>query len=299
MWAEPGNTILFSRTVNELTNIWNYNFKDQALTQITFGTGPDFSPMRDPGGKGIYFVNGKSSGFLTVYHVHSKESTDIISRTQSAHHLAGWKARDVHHATPSRSESSRVSDIDGGNKVKIAAGEALRTGTWARTIFTCPFSDQELAQGKAYIVGADGSGLRRLPRMGDILWGLVWSPDQKSVYVTGLETKRGSPIPVVVWKWNVDGSNLEMFADNCGLVTAIDPGEQFLLSSVLGAEKTGIYEMSISDRKCISLIPGAVAAVFAHETGSRSCMQLLPVVKSPFSVSLGWMVNSPVRPRLR
>ena len=61
-----------------------------------------------------------------------------------------------------------------------------------------------------------------------------------------------------VWKWNVDGSNLEKFADNCGLVTGIDPGGQYLLGAVLGGEKTGIYEVSISDRKCISLLPGVV-----------------------------------------
>src|SRR5262249_15557557 len=27
VWAEPGNSILFSRTVNWLTNIWNYNLR--------------------------------------------------------------------------------------------------------------------------------------------------------------------------------------------------------------------------------------------------------------------------------
>ena len=79
VWAEPGKTLLFSRTVNGLTNIWNYSLQDRSLTQITFGAGPDYRPMPDPGGKGIYFVNGKSSGFLTAYHVHSKESTDIVS----------------------------------------------------------------------------------------------------------------------------------------------------------------------------------------------------------------------------
>jgi hypothetical protein len=62
VWAEPGKTVLFSRTVNGLTNIWNYSLKDKALTQITFGIGPDFSPMPDPGRKAIHFVNGKSSG---------------------------------------------------------------------------------------------------------------------------------------------------------------------------------------------------------------------------------------------
>ena len=80
-WAEPGNSVLFSRNVNGLTNIWKYNLQNRNLTQISFGTGPDFSPMPDPGGKGIYYVNGKSLGFLTAYHVHSKEATDMCPRT--------------------------------------------------------------------------------------------------------------------------------------------------------------------------------------------------------------------------
>jgi serine/threonine protein kinase len=46
VWAEPGNSVLFSRTVNGLTNIWKYSLQDRSLTQITLGTGPDFSPMR-------------------------------------------------------------------------------------------------------------------------------------------------------------------------------------------------------------------------------------------------------------
>jgi Tol biopolymer transport system component len=47
-WAEPGNSIFLSRTVNGLTNIWKYGLQDRSLTQITFGTGADFSPMPDP-----------------------------------------------------------------------------------------------------------------------------------------------------------------------------------------------------------------------------------------------------------
>ncbi len=104
--------------------------------------------MPDPGGKGIYFVNGKSSGFLTAYHVHSKESTDIVSEDASrAHHLAGWEARDVHHAPRTRRSELWVSDIDGGNKVKIATGEDLGTGTWAPDNFHLSFEESGPAQG--------------------------------------------------------------------------------------------------------------------------------------------------------
>ena len=99
VWAEPGKTVLFGRVVNGLMNVWSYNLNDRSLTQITFGTGPDYAPMPDPGGRGIYFVNGKSSGSLTAYHVHSKESTDIAEDATGPEHLARWKARDVRHVS--------------------------------------------------------------------------------------------------------------------------------------------------------------------------------------------------------
>jgi hypothetical protein len=57
--------------------------------------------------------------------------------------------------------------------------------------------------------------------------------------------------------------------NNCGMgvVTEADPSGQYLLFDVLYGEKTGIYEVSISDRKCISLLPGVVTfgAKFARD----------------------------------
>ena len=139
VWGEPGKTVLFSRTVNGLTNIWNYSLKDRSLTQITFGTGPDYSPMPDPGGKGIYFVNGKSSGFLTAYHVHSKESTDIVSEDATQPVISPDGKRVMYITLPAPESELWVSDIDGGNKVKIATGEHLGTGTWAPDNFHLSF----------------------------------------------------------------------------------------------------------------------------------------------------------------
>src|SRR5450755_3573391 len=44
VWQEPGKSILVSRTMNGLTNIWKLNLADKSLTQVTFGPGPDHSP---------------------------------------------------------------------------------------------------------------------------------------------------------------------------------------------------------------------------------------------------------------
>jgi serine/threonine protein kinase/Tol biopolymer transport system component len=269
VWAEPGKTLLFSRTVNGLTNIWKYNLQDRSLTQITYGTGPDFSPMPNPGGKEIYYVNGKSSGSLAAYHVHSKDSTDIVSEDASQPVISpnGKRVMYITLPAPDRNELW-VSDIDGDNKMKIATGEALGTGAWAQDNFHLAFFETGASAGaKAYIVGADGSALRELPPMGGTPINMVWSPDQKSVYVDSAE--KGSPISTV-WKWSVEGSNPEKFVDKCCIVWDVDPGGQYLLGVVWWGEKTGIYEVSISDRKCIPLLPGVVTLTTTFAPDGKS-----------------------------
>ncbi len=264
VWGEPGKSVLFSTTENGLSNIWKYDLQDRSLTQITYGAGPDYSPMPDPGGKGIYFVNGKSSGFLTAYHVQSKESTDIVSEdaTQPAISPDGKRVMYITLSAPKRYELW-VSDIDGGNRVEIANGENVGTGEWARDNFHLSFQEAGGGQGdKVYIVGADGSGLRQLPRTGDNVWTSVWSPDQKSVYMTIWEKA-----VMNIWKWRVGDSNPEKIVDDCCILLDIDPGGQYLLGIVQLGEKIGIYEVSISDSKCISLLPGVLtfSAIFARD----------------------------------
>jgi serine/threonine protein kinase len=255
VWAEPGKSVLISRTVNGLRNIWKYSLQDRSLTQITSGTGPDFSPMPDPGGKGIYYVNGKASGFLTAYHVRSRASTDIVSEDASQPIISpdGRRVMYITDPAPQRTELW-ASDIGGGNRVRIATGENLGTGTWAPDNSHLSFQEVRAdAGGKAYIVGADGNGLRELPLTFDTIMYSVLSPDQKTIYVTGHE--KASQVPTV-WRVNTDGSNAEKFVDNCGAVTDIDAGGQYLLGVVWFGERSGIYEVSTSNKKCIPLLPG-------------------------------------------
>ena len=263
-WAEPGNSVLFSRNVNGLTNIWKYSLQDRSLTQISFGTGPDFSPMPDPGGKGIYYVNGKSSGFLTAYHVHSKVATDIVSENATEPILSPNGKHVMYITSPAfRKTILWAVEIDSGNTVKIASGEELQTGTWASDNFHLSFVESGTGTGgKVYIVGADGSGLRQLPAMGGTPVISVWSADQKSVYVSVQEKMDTTPD---VWKWSEDGSQPERLADGCCVAWDDDPSGRYLLGVVVHGEKTGVYEVSTSDGKCIPLLPGVATetAVFA------------------------------------
>src|SRR5262249_213143 len=95
----------------------------------------------------------------------------------------------------------------------------------------------------------------------------VWSSDQKSVYVN-ITNKAGTP---EIWKWNVDSSNPEKFVDNCSVVTGADPSGKYLIGTA--GEGTGIFEVSISERKCIPLLPALVTSMlfFARAGSSFLC----------------------------
>jgi serine/threonine protein kinase len=269
VWDKPGDSVLFSRTVNGLSNIWNYRLKDRKLTQITFGTGPDFSPMPVSEGKGIYYVNGKSAGFLTAYNVHSRVSTDIASEeaSQPAISRDGKRVMYVTVAASNRNELW-VSDIDGGNKKKIATGEGLGAATWAPDNTHLAFFDNAgTEQGsKAYIAASDGTGLRQIPITSSDIWTLVWSSDQKTIYASGTTTASSVS---TLWRWNLDSSDPEKLLDNCGDGIGIDADRsgRYLLWIVLTGEKTGIYQVPISSKECVLLIPGVATfnAIFARD----------------------------------
>jgi serine/threonine protein kinase len=269
VWDTPGDSVLFSRTLNGLSNIWNYRLRDRKLTQITFGTGPDFSPMPDSGGKGIYYVNGKSSGFLTAYNVHSKVSTDIASEEAREPAISPDGKRVMYITIPSPKRSELwVSDIDGGNKVKIFTGTDMGTATWAPdNIHLAFFDDPGDGQGsKSYIAASDGSGLRQIPITSSDIWALVWSPDQKTIYASG--TTSASSVSTL-WRWNLDSADPEKLLDDCGdgIATDTDRSGRFLLWVVLSGEKAGVYQVPVASKKCVLLIPGVATfgAVFARD----------------------------------
>jgi DNA-binding winged helix-turn-helix (wHTH) protein/Tol biopolymer transport system component len=252
-WAEPGESIYLSHTMNGLTNIWKYRFIDHSLTQITFGTGPDFSPMADPSGRGLYYINGKAMGSLTSYNVQSKEMTDITSY-DAGEPVISADGKHVMYITYD-SEGKRtlwVSDLDGSNRLKIASGGHLATGRWTRDNSLLTFSEDDLAGDKVYVVRSDGSGLRQMSAVGKgEIVDTAWSPDQKFIYVT---MSAETAVEPEIWRWSADGSSQEKLVDSCSDVSDVDSQGKYLLGpSVMG---DGIYEVSLSDKRCIPLVTG-------------------------------------------
>ncbi|HEY4948741.1 MAG TPA: protein kinase [Candidatus Acidoferrales bacterium] len=288
LWADAGNnSILFSRTLNGLTNIWKYTLADKKLEQVTMGTGPDTWPMPDPAGKGLYFVNGKSSGFLTTYNTRTKQVTDIASENATQPAISPDGKKVIYITVPSRDHNEVwVADIDGGNKTKIATGESLATGMWSADSARFGFiSEKAGVPDKPYFVGVDGSGQQTFTWSGGTVQNVLMSPDQKTVYLNSLEkTANGATIS----RESAEGSNPEMLSDTCGFAFQVAPGGKYLFTLLGGAGKVGIYQLSLADKKCTALVPGAVTFGVVNGKDGKSLTYAIPSQQDVTIYRQGW-----------
>ena len=253
VWLEPGKKLLCNRTVDGLTNLWAYNLADQTLTQLTFGPGPDLQPMAYPAGKGILYVNGKGSGFLTAYYPRTKKSVDIVSENATQPNLS-WDGKRLTHVKilDQNKMDLWVSDIDGNNPQKLAFGGRLSTLGWSRDGSQFAFADNTKVEGKTFLVGADGRELRPIEGLEGFVGWMAWSADGKTLYISST-TSDGKE---TIWIANADGSHLQKFLDDCCTVVEASADGKRLLTLILHGEKVGIYQLTLNDKKLHQLVPG-------------------------------------------
>ena len=256
-WGEPGKNILFSRTVNGLSNIWRFTLVDKSQAQVTFGTGPDLSPLPDPAGKGMYMVNGKSAGLLTAYNLKTKQSVDISTENATQPAFSRDGKRVMYITAPARDRNELwVANVDGSNKVRLAEGGQLATASWASDNVHLTFVQEESGKGdKAYLVAADGSGLHAVNWSGGSLQQVLWSPDQKTLFMNSFERTAKT---ASIWKESAEGSAPEKLVDGCGFAFDVSADGRYLITLYDEGEKNGIYEYSLAEKSCTPLIPGVV-----------------------------------------
>ncbi len=272
VWNEPGKTLLFSRTVNDVTNIWEYNLARQALRQVTSGVGPDLQPMPDPAGKGIYFVNGRQSGALTVYNTKTKQSFDLVTEdaTQPVVSFDGRRVAYITLAGNGRQEIW-VSDTDGNNRVKLVSSVNLITLGWSPDGSQFAFTDGEGGVVKLYAARTDGTQLRQMPWSGAGVNFAIWSPDSKAFYFSAYEK---DPTKVTTWKANADGSNAEKLGEDCGNVEDASPDGKYLLTAGGPSGGLGVSEIAVSDRKCTALMPELATLIVHSSLDGKSILYL-------------------------
>jgi serine/threonine protein kinase/Tol biopolymer transport system component len=275
VWEDPGKTFLCSRTVNDVTNIWEYRVSDGNVKQITFGAGPDLSPMPSGSAKGIYFVNGRRSGALTVYHPKTKQSLDLTEEEGTQPSIS-WDGRHIMYITLSGNAQQGdlwVSDIDGGNRTKITSGTALITVVFTSDASKLVFTVNEGGATKVYIVKTDGTGLRQIPWSGVSGGYGAPSQDPNFFYLGGQESDLAK---ITAWKVKTDGSSVEKLVDNCGAVWDTSPDGKYLLTSlnIGGSQTTGVNEFSLAEGKCIPLLPELSTLVVHFASDGKAILYL-------------------------
>ena len=293
VWGSPGKTVLVSRTVNDVTNLWEYNLQSGALKQITFGAGPDLSPMPDPSGKGIYFVNAKESGALTVYHPRTKLSDDLVTENATQPILSRDGRRVAYVALRgSGGQELWVSDLDGSSRLKLAAAPTLTTLAWSPNNSQFAFVDGT----KVYIAAADGSGLRQLPWSGASVNMGTWSLDGKAFYFSG---NQNDPTKWTTWQVDAETSEVEPLVEGCGFAIEISPDGKFLLSQDYPVD---LYELSLADKKCISLLPGH-SSIYQHfSADGKSILYLAALRGETIIYRLPWRdgrLTGPAQPVIK
>jgi len=253
-WALPGKSLYVSRTVNSITNLWEYSLADHSLRQLTFGTGPDRTPMSDPNGKGAYFISGRSSGALTLYRTSSRQFSDIVTEDATQPDISNDGRRLAYITTPELNKSELwVSDLNGDHRLKLVSGShSLETLGWSTDNSKFIYGDKGGAEYKLYIIDADGTPPRQLPWNGGFVGFAIWEPGDQSIVVSGLDKEN----KVKAWRIWLDGRPAAFLYENCGMPVDISPDQKFILDIQLWTDAAGIYQYSLADKKCTQLKSG-------------------------------------------
>ena len=78
------------------------------------------------------------------------------------------------------------------------------------------------------------------------------------------------------WRESAEGSAPEKVAEGCGFAFDTAPDGQYLLSLIAGGDKTGIYEYSLAEQKCTSLLPGVVTFGLLFDPAGKSFLYAVP-----------------------
>ena len=244
-WFDPGKSVLLGRTVNGLRNIWMYSLEDRKFTQLTTGPGPDSSPMRDPSGKGIYYVSGKSSALLTTYQVKTGNGIDIVSDDVSQPSVSPDSKRVMYIRYLDAGHSELwISDVDGANRLKLASGAFVSTLDWSPDGKQVSFGDGT----HLYVVGADGRGVREIKGIEGSIASCPWSVDGSRLFIGAGNAN--------IWIASVDGAHVEKLLDRGFYPSAVSSDGKYVLGFLSNGADVGIYQMAIGEKRRVSLLPG-------------------------------------------
>jgi serine/threonine protein kinase len=278
-WATPGKSLYVTRRTNGISNLWEFSLADHSLKQITFGPGPDHAPMSDPNGKGLYFINGRSSGTLTLYRAPTRQFSDIVNEDATQPVLSADGLHLVYITIPEPGKTEMwVSDLTGNNRLKlISSGETLETLAWSNDATKFLFSDGNGANKNGtdralFVIDADGKNLRQLPWRGSFVGFSVWEPGDQSIILGGLDTNNHT---TQSWRLFLNNAPPVHISDDCGMAADLSPDQQFIIGTSIWGENSGLYQYSFATRKCATLKSGIATYLAMYSSDGKSYLYSL------------------------
>jgi|HubBroStandDraft_3_1064219.scaffolds.fasta_scaffold02085_3 serine/threonine protein kinase len=278
-WATPGKSLYVTRRTNGISNLWEFSLADHSLKQITFGPGPDHSPMSDPNGKGLYFINGRSSGTLTLYRAPTRQFSDIVNEDATQPVLSADGLHLVYITIPEPGKTEMwVSDLTGNNRLKlISSGETLETLAWSNDATKFLFSDGNGANKNGtdralFVIDADGKNLRQLPWRGSFVGFSVWEPGDQSIILGGLDTNNHT---TQSWRLFLNNAPPVHISNDCGMAADLSPDQQFIIGTSIWGENSGLYQYSFATRKCATLKSGIATYLAMYSSDGKSYLYSL------------------------
>jgi hypothetical protein len=273
-WASPGKSLYVSHIDNGIENLWEFFLADHSLKQVTFGPGPDLAPMSDPSGKGIYFINGKTTGALTLYRVSSRQFSDVVTEDATQPELSN-DGRHVSYITyPEQNKAELwISDLDGNNRLKLASGGPnLETLAWSNDATKYLFSEADPNDLRLFVIDADGTHLHKLPWLGDFVGFAIWEPGDQSIVLGGRDKNSRDEKN---WRISLNETPALPLFSGCGMATDISPDRRFFITTSLWGEHPGIYQYSVADKKCTTLKLGLTTDLAMYADDGKSFLYSL------------------------
>ena len=271
-WAEPGKAIYITRLVKGITNLWQYSLADGSLKQITFGAGPDRNPLGDPAGKGVYFVNGRSSGVLTAYHTATKQTLDVVNELATQPLVSSTGKQLAYLRSP---EPGTRGTLDCRHRRQQPQED----------------SDLQPVSGDAHLVGRRfsvrllGSRWRQEPRFrreyrrlstaelpspaGRADFGAV-IPGTTAIMFTNYNGR--DPRDSTTWRLDLKdpAAKPETLFQGCTGALVVSHDGNFVLGPVLWGANPGLYQYSLRDKKCTALKPGLASYFVGYARDDKS-----------------------------
>lgn len=296
-WATPGKSLYVSRKVNGITNIWEFSLQDHAVKQVTFGPGSDKHPMPDPSGRGIYFINGRSAGALTLYRVASKQFFDIVTMDATQPTLS-TDGRLLTYITIAEGGGRQgegdlwISDLTGSNRLKLTSGRiGLETLSFSNDATKFLFGDRTDEGQRLYVINIDGTHLRQLPSPSYVIGFAIWEPGDQSIIVGGSDKDNRTDKN---WRVFLDGSPPVPLFEGCGEAVDFSPDHKFLINTVLWGEKPGLYQYSLADKKCATLKPGITTYLANFSADGKSFLYSLVLHGETVIYRQPWRNGTPI-----